>query len=97
MAEYIERGLLLEKLQERDLCLCVSEADIKELPAADVTPVVHGRWIDAGGGYVACSECGEEHGWEDYRASYCEDCGAKMDKEATDEFLMLRNVQMAQA
>lgn len=54
---------------------------ISAIHAAEVAPVVHGRWIDAGGGYVACSERGEEHGWETYRASYCEDCGAKMDKE----------------
>lgn len=46
-----------------------------------VAPVRHGRWEDAGGGYVACSECGEEHSWIDYRAPYCENCGAKMDLE----------------
>ena len=40
MAEYIEREALLEKLAERDLCLCVSESDIKDIPAADVAPVV---------------------------------------------------------
>lgn len=30
MAEYIEREALLEKLAEHDLCLCVSESDIKK-------------------------------------------------------------------
>ena len=41
-------------------------------------PVVHGRWIKDGD-VVVCSECGEEHAWAEYRATYCEDCGAKMD------------------
>lgn len=67
MPEYIERESLLGKLQERDLCLCVSEADIKELPASDVAPVVHGRWVlkaEKGGMdfhvKAHCSECGYE-------------------------------------
>ena len=47
MAEYIERGALLKKLKERDLCLCVSESDIKDIPVADVATVVHG-----GGGLI---------------------------------------------
>lgn len=52
------------------------------IPAADVVPVRHGRWIkDGDEGPVYCSECGEEHEWEDYRASYCDCCGAKMDKD----------------
>ncbi|MDE7195048.1 MAG: hypothetical protein K2O14_13955 [Oscillospiraceae bacterium] len=52
----------------------------RETPTADVRPERHGRWIeDEKYGIVICSECGEEHAWEDYRASYCEDCGAKMD------------------
>lgn len=53
---------------------------IEDIPAADVVPVVHGRWIkDGDEGPVYCSECGEEHEWEDYRASYCDCCGARMD------------------
>lgn len=54
---------------------------IKEYPAANVRPERHGEWVDIGDGYVACSECGEEHGWQDYRASYCDTCGAKMSWE----------------
>lgn len=48
------------------------------MPAADVRPERHGHWIEEGDIQI-CSECGEEHSWQDYRASYCEDCGAKMD------------------
>lgn len=54
------------------------KADIDKIPAEDVRPERHGRWIP-NEECVVCSECGEEHCWEDYRASYCEDCGAKMD------------------
>ncbi len=50
----------------------------KETPAADVAPVKHGHWIEEGDIQI-CSECGEEHSWQDYRASYCDVCGAKMD------------------
>lgn len=59
------------------------EAIIKDLikfPAADVAPVRRGRWIEEDGIQI-CSECGEEHEWEDYRAPYCDTCGAKMNKE----------------
>ena len=40
-----------------------------------------GRWIKDSSGVIICSECGEEHEWLDYRASFCEDCGAMMDRE----------------
>ena len=86
MAEYIEREALLEKLAERDLCLCVSESDIKDIPAADVAPVVHGWWIDTefyGPHHmtiVQCSACkNESEGSLD--DAFCPMCGAKMDKE----------------
>lgn len=81
MDEYIKRNSILEKLQERDLCLCVSEADIMDTPAEDVAPVVHGRWKYHK--YVQkyeCMECGHfvKQGTV---INYCPNCGAKMDKE----------------
>lgn len=51
---------------------------IDALPTVDAVEVVHGRWIKDGD-VVVCSNCGEEHAWDEYRATYCEDCGAKMD------------------
>ena len=45
--------------------------------------VQHGRWIEEDG--IQCSECGEEHEWEDYRAPYCDTCGAKMAEKAAKE------------
>lgn len=53
---------------------------IADFPSADVAEVRRGRWIEEDGIQI-CSECGEEHEWEDYRAPYCDTCGAKMDKE----------------
>lgn len=88
MPEYIEREALLKKLKERDLCLCVSESDINDVPSADVAPVKHGRWSWDTGDIWMCSECGTKNhikevmGRPDY--DYCPVCGAKMDKEAHD-------------
>lgn len=62
---------------------------IKELPAADVAPVVHGRWIvrkapHAMGGISAkCSVCSKSVQYLGNPLNYCPNCGAKMDgKEA---------------
>lgn len=57
---------------------------INNAPAADVTPVVHGRKIeDEGiGVFYLCSLCGE---CLPYGANYCPNCGAKMDKEEADD------------
>lgn len=50
---------------------------MKGLPVHD--PVRHGHWIEDDGCQI-CSNCGEEHEWGEYRANYCEACGAKMDE-----------------
>ena len=51
--------------------------------AADVAPVVHGRWAHLGGDEWCCSACGfvitTEGSWDKPTQKYCEDCGAKMD------------------
>ena len=59
-----------------------------EIPAADVAPVVHGRWIRLrweNNNYCCdCSECGEEAMYKDYQRSrngiypICPNCGARM-------------------
>ena len=49
----------------------------------EVMEAKHGHWIEEDG-YQICSECGEEHHWIDYRASYCDVCGAKMDGGVND-------------
>ena len=37
-----------------------------------------GEWITDEKGYVTCSNCGEEHTWDEFRPPYCDMCGAKM-------------------
>ena len=62
------------------------EFEIEDAPAADVAPVVHGRWemrptgmaTDTGPEYKAyCTICNEPN--KQYRPPFCPHCGAKMD------------------
>lgn len=91
--EYIEREALISeferlKLGENSFIERVFAdgvyAIIEQFPAADVAPVRRGRWIEEDDIQI-CSECGEEHEWEDYRAPYCDTCGAKMAEKAAKE------------
>lgn len=83
MAEYIERESLIEAAKHNSpICLCMADfLDVKMLienaPAADVAPVVHGRWIRQGHNSI-CSECGA---YAAPHVKFCPDCGAMMDKE----------------
>lgn len=55
---------------------------IKGLPALDVAPVVHARWIGEKWCYQ-CTNCGSgapKDGGE--KSPYCPNCGARMDGEA---------------
>ena len=62
-------------------------AEIREMPAADVSEVVHGQWYlldDCANAGVYCSACGrrvqrEEFAYKKLRSKYCPHCGAKMD------------------
>lgn len=86
MTEYIEREALKKKIPHLPgFSMGRVEMYIDEFPAADVAPVVHGRWIDNGipGSMLSgCSECGFTCGA--YSFKYCPNCGAKMDNEAAD-------------
>ena len=56
--------------------------EVSDAPAADVAPVVHGRWIDKKGGFwemATCSMCGEKYPCVGMVPNYCPNCGAKMD------------------
>lgn len=55
-----------------------------QVPAADVEPVRHGKWIQGKGNYVTCSLCGAGTTAEsaaDDGEPYCFNCGARMDGE----------------
>ena len=66
--------------------------DFYRIPAADVAPVVHGRWemrptgmvTDTGPEYKAyCTVCNEPN--KQYQPPFCPHCGAKMDGGADHE------------
>ena len=87
MDEYIKREAVIEAIMSEppDAHYPQWYVDkIKSIPAADVAEVRRGRWIEEDGIQI-CSECGEEHEWEDYRAPYCDTCGAKMAEKAVKE------------
>ena len=84
MAEYIEREEYCEKH-----CRCSNEYCDKEscpiwkAPAADVAPVVHGRWgtgrfnLETGDYEEQCTHC--RNFSKEYDKPYCPNCGSKMD------------------
>lgn len=80
MAEYIEREAAIEALP----VAWDSAVDaLRYAPAADVAPVVHGRWIEDHD-YLKCPECGVMVKWDfvffdigDW--NFCPNCGAKME------------------
>lgn len=80
MADYIERKVVKELL---NINYGGYLDAIDRIPAADVAPVVHGRWAHLGGDEWYCSACGfvltTEGSWDKPTKKYCEDCGAKMD------------------
>ena len=61
---------------------------LADIPAADVQPVKHGRWIildDVEHFIAVCSECGRTEDSRDIKnMPYCH-CGAKMDGGAENE------------
>lgn len=85
MADYIEREKVLSKAAPVAGCFSnmISAYDVIMLPAADVAPVVHGRWLY--GDYYdigdVCSECDWDSQMTRPSYRYCPNCGAKMDKE----------------
>ncbi len=101
--EYIEREKALEKVIEVKhhdpelsgvvLHRYIKEIDLKDIPVADVTPVVYGRWIGIDSSFwkpthrgdipvfrktYRCSECRRRTAIAE---NYCPNCGAKMNKE----------------
>lgn len=103
MDEYIKREAALHEIERREVLMVgdkrisvdAMKSFIKNRPAADVAPVVHGRWepyfeeveiYNAGGvaerkqtGWI-CGRCKSvESITRYYKTNYCPNCGAKMD------------------
>ena len=99
MADYMERETAIKAIEKADCAVIADDAEscktdylreiIKSVPAADVAPVVHGRWDDSGrytfpggGTAVRCTNCGCALTESEYHLNnwnYCPVCGAKMD------------------
>ena len=90
MKEYIEREAALQELSlnckgcpEGDCECCwvkASKNHIKEVPAVDVAPVVHGEWIKTSYPEVhRCSICDKPSNTSKGLHEYCPECGTKMD------------------
>ena len=86
MAEYIEREALMVALCKE----IIGDGDyyngkddmqdeirdmVSRFPAADVAPVMYGRWIKHDDGVFTCSECENA---ESNESHFCRYCGAKM-------------------
>ena len=100
MADYISREAAIKAFENADADACEQYPDgfcdwgfgpknvletLQKIPAADVEPVRHGRWIIRRGQdwpewaiRIVCSECGLVTG---EKSKYCPNCGAKMDLE----------------
>lgn len=87
MAEYIDREACLSILRAKANMAVLMDAApyfekaaqmLEKLPAADVAPVVHGRWEPINEDCFVCSACGNGS-IQDYY--YCPECGAEMDIE----------------
>lgn len=93
MAEYIEREAAIKAIYDSDpngirrtLGFNVGQIEeaLRAIPAADVAPVQHGRWIEktapAVHKYYECSKCGaHENKHTAIKGRYCWRCGARMD------------------
>lgn len=88
MSDYISReavktGMIRYGFTAPDMT--VTEFVEDELPAADVEPVRHGRWIKDGD-FLICLVCENEINIKnslgaDNHKNYCPSCGSKMDLE----------------
>ncbi len=93
MTEYIAKHSVLEAIEKRSTQNGTEPGfhsevadwlmqDVKEMPALDVAPVVHGEWVDTididGVHLQYCSRCDHTR-FGRAKTNYCSRCGAKMD------------------
>lgn len=94
MTEYINRQEFLDIISERNRDTCNGKLSclqmkrmVEGIPAADVTPVRHGRWVtevERTGNYAHCSMCDCRCRGYTPHYKYCPNCGARMDGVADD-------------
>lgn len=94
MTEYIEKQAAVKIVEKYSLANgsvlgrhsgladCIA-SEIAALPAADIAPVVHGRWgtgrfnLETGNYEEQCTRC--RNFSKEYGKPYCPNCGAKLD------------------
>ena len=85
MAEYIKKEDIEQKIQAGLNNLVLGHDAIEvlgmiyEMPAADVAPVRHGRWLCVDTDteqFFLCNRCKKKEYWE---SDYCPNCGCLMD------------------
>lgn len=102
MAEYIEREAA-EKIASQYGCTngsalgrhsgiadCIAD-EISKIPAADVTPIRHGRWVmldECSNEGVYCSNCHKKvyklnYANQKLKSKYCSNCGCEMLEDET--------------
>lgn len=100
MAEYIDRAAIIAEVEANKLMAREPAAKrilgmLRDFPAADVAPVVHGQWMHvADGEFAGCSECGEcydtgDEGMTSFRLfrrfyKFCPNCGVRMGEDHAD-------------
>lgn len=97
MARYIDADALLQEIElldpefGNDNSGFIEQGDVLDAidncEAADVAPVVHGRWVCKNNQLFPpyCSACLTDSHRKGYTPYYCPFCGAKMDLEAQDD------------
>lgn len=88
MDDYIERKQALKLIEDAGTwgwSMNTLYDEMKNLPAADVAPVVHGKWELRHEGYGHYWECSVCHTnpciYVTRNTKFCPNCGAKMDLE----------------
>ena len=80
---------LMQKWHEENRNFMQCESAIEKLPAADVRPTRHGRWLktddfsDEQIDWVSCGICKAKI--PDFDYPYCPNCGCRMDLEVANE------------
>ena len=82
MTEYIKREDALEITKRTSGDYATAFAEIRKIPAADVVPVVHGKWevihVKNHWDKARCSACKRIFASYEWGSNYCPVCGAKM-------------------
>ena len=91
MSDYISRDVAIIEFMDNDIDHIQAPNGkeavqiLSDIPAADVVPVVHGRWLpqkenhEFKEAWMKCSVCGYPVSRWTGNTNFCPNCGAKMD------------------